>query len=690
MKLKLKQILFLATIFAFGEIGFLSAQEESSDMKKGHLIPMRYHYPGATDFLAVVLWSWPVPCDFDHDGDTDLIVSREDTPYNGTYLFENPGPADNPFPVFKKGRRLSHGEINVQASWIDGKLHVLTPNKEYPNFGETGLNDPVLIDINPNPHYNDVRGNMWKYVDYNGDGLTDIAIGSDDWTPYGHETGWDPNGTWLFDSILGMVYIRLNDRTNELPHYAKPFAVSNVNGEKVESYGWPSPNFVDFDDDGDLDLLCGDFRDRFIYFENLGTRTEPIYSEERPILDGDGDRLTVELEMAPPVVFDWNKDALPDIICGDEDGRIACFINSGTFFGFGEWKTPLFQKRVYFRQEADLIKFGSLVSPYVIDFDGDGDQDIVAGSAAGFIAFIENLSGPGVEFPTFAEPVRLKCRTGDGTEETFRIIAGPKGSIQGSCEEKWGYLTFNVADWNDDGFLDIVMNNIWGRVLWLENLGSKKNSIFAPAKPVIVDWEGEQPKLEWGWLKSENVGKTMIRAHAVTPPADETNLDPAGILTQWRTTPLVYDFNNDGLLDLAIVNVDGDLTFYERYKKEDGSFGLKAPQMRFKDDEGNFLKLAPGIAGGCGRRKIAVGDYDGDGKFDLIANTMSGNIDFYRQVETSDESWGGQRIRQIGDKILEGHSAHPAFCDFNNDGIPDLVVGGEDGHFYYMRNNIGK
>lgn len=34
---------------------------------------------------------------------------------------------------------------------------------------------------------------------------------------------------------------------------------------------------MDFDADGDLDLLCGEFLDGFTYFENVGTRATPKY-----------------------------------------------------------------------------------------------------------------------------------------------------------------------------------------------------------------------------------------------------------------------------------------------------------------------------------------------------------------------------------------------------------------------------
>ena len=45
------------------------------------------------------------------------------------------------------------------------------------------------------------------------------------------------------------------------------------------------------------------------------------------------------------------------------------------------------------------VKFGALCTPVGVDWDGDGDFDIISGNTAGYIGFIENLSGPGVESP---------------------------------------------------------------------------------------------------------------------------------------------------------------------------------------------------------------------------------------------------------------------------------------------------
>jgi hypothetical protein len=56
---------------------------------------IRYNHSGLVVDLGVGLWAWPMPMDWDGDGDLDLVVSCPDVPFNGIYLFENPGGGGN-------------------------------------------------------------------------------------------------------------------------------------------------------------------------------------------------------------------------------------------------------------------------------------------------------------------------------------------------------------------------------------------------------------------------------------------------------------------------------------------------------------------------------------------------------------------------------------------------------------------
>lgn len=652
----------------------------AQDASPGGLDRLKFNHPGLVVDLGVGLWAWPTPCDADGDGDIDLIVSCPDKPYNGTYLFENPsgggakGRGDK-YPVFKPARRLSAGSFNVTPSYNAGQLRVTTPGWEYPDFMATGLERrsklPLPADpIGKNPEFLQphkpgvykTRHNQWRYVDFDGDQKLDIVIGLELWSAYGWDDAWDERGQWKNGPLHGLLYLLRNIGTTEQPSYAAPVLIESHQGagngpaSPISTFGLPSPNFADFDNDGDLDLLCGEFLDGFTYFENTGRRTEPRYATGRRLMYGDRP-LAMDLQMIVPVAFDWDADGDLDLIVGDEDGRVALIENMGRLIE----GVPQFDLPRYFRQQADDVKFGALATACGFDWDGDGDQDIIAGNTAGYLGFIENLSGPGIEQPRWAEPQKLQAEG-----KPVRILAGPNGSIQGPAEAKWGYTTETVADWDHDGLPDLIVNSIWGRVHWYRNIGERTSPKLAKAEPIEVDWPAEAPRPEWTWWKPQ--GKELV--------------------TEWRTTPVAVDFNRDGLMDLVMLDHEGYLAFFERHqmKTADSIKTVLMPgKRRFVNAKGEPLRLNDKRAGGSGRRKLCIVDWDGDGLLDILLNGVNANL--LRQTEARDGRWYFEDKGPLDTRKIEGHDTSPTAVDWNADGVPDLLVGAEDGHFYYLKNS---
>eukprot|EP01031_Cornospumella_fuschlensis_P014833 gene14833-18117_t len=197
----------------------------------------------------------------------------------------------------------------------------MSPAMLYPDFLKTGIDNGVKLKLDGNAHINKVRGNMWRMVDFDGDGQQDIVVGADDWTEYGWDNAYDANGRWMNGPLRGYVYVLRNTGTADKPGYDKPKKVMAMD-RPVETFGWPSPNFADFDGDGDLDLLCGEFLDGFTYFQNTGDRTKPKYALGVRLKTDSGKYLTMDLEMITPTAIDWDKDGDVDLIVGDEDGRV--------------------------------------------------------------------------------------------------------------------------------------------------------------------------------------------------------------------------------------------------------------------------------------------------------------------------------------------------------------------------------
>ena len=64
----------------------------------------------------------------------------------------------------------------------------------------------------------------------------------------------------------------------------------------------------------------------------------------------------MDLQMIVPVAFDWDKDGDLDLVCGDEDGRVAFIEHTGEV----KDGLPQYRKPVYFQQKAKDVKFGAL------------------------------------------------------------------------------------------------------------------------------------------------------------------------------------------------------------------------------------------------------------------------------------------------------------------------------------------
>lgn len=670
---------------------------------------LRYNNPGLVVDLGVGLWAVPLPMDYTGNGVMDLLVSTADTPSRGLYFFENDGSG-----VMREGRLVSNGvrRTNLGVSYLEDEVIVAEPGVAYRDFQKNLYGKPEPIDFKPD-FFQD-RFNQWKFVDYNGNGLLDLMIGVSDWRDYGWDDRHDEEGNWTGGPLHGHIYWVPNEGTNDEPVYREARQVLLEDGSPLSTYGAPSPNYVDWNGNGKMDFICGEFLDRLYFFENIGTREEPVYAPGR-FLEVDGETLHLELQMLQVVVVDFTGNGRLDIVVGKEDGRVVLIENKGQ----GEDGMPVLAEPVYFRQRAENVKVGALATPAVYDWNGNGYPDLIVGNTAGFIEWVENLDGG--DPPTWAAPRRLEA---DG--EVIHIQAGPKMSIQGPAEAKWGYTVPYVADWNMNGLPDIIVNSIIGEIVWYENIGTRTEPKLAAAKPIKVEWpEGATPKVPWSWWDPE-----------------EGNL-----AVHWRTRPLALDVDGDGLIDLVVQDHEGYLSFFRRvredgelrllpgqriflgeddsyvfgpiaehrsfeleeggpnylhYREPDGSAlffypirGTRDVYLRSKhrridtveeaanlvlSDQPDLLRLNAGWAGRSGRRKFDLVDWTGNGRLDLIVNSR--NADLLENIGEEGE-FRFRQHRQIIPHRLSGHTTNPIAVDFANSGVPSLLIGAEDGFLYY-------
>jgi len=619
----------------------------------------------------------PMPMDFDGDGDFDLVLS-ESGAYTeaGIFYFENIS-GNVEMPVFRRGakisyerRRLGSDGANFEVSVVDKHVHVITPD----NIRERLL---IYKDVPQNVFWDDnelllpeegykilhyFKNTQWKMVDFDGDGVDDLvcsAISPRSPRLRGVGTAERKKSYVAFAKHNRLVFLK-NRGSNSNPDFQNPIEILKENGESLAKGVAIKPMFADYDNDGDLDFIgIGEpqngekfdivwDKNLFIYFENSGTKTNFKFTTGR-VLTHNG--MPVQMESRATIhttSIDWNRDGFIDIIAGDEGGRVALLKNSGKIVD----GIPQFLPPRNFQQEAKYVDFGALTTPRVFDWDGDGLDDIISGNGIGNIGFIKNLGG---DIPKWAAPEYLEING-----NPIRLI--PDKALPNTEEPIWGYTTIDVGFWDGDNLPDILVNDHNGNVVWLKNIGSRKNPKLAPPQPIKVEWAEKPQKPKW------------------TPG---TVSDEKDLLAPWRTSPFIMDFNNDGLNDLVMLDFEGYLAVYLRIKK-DGKLLLQQPERNFVYLSGEPVLLNQRTGSSSGRLKITFADWDGDGLKDLIFSSKPA-VDWMKNLGIKNGKMVLQYRGRVVSRTLMGHTDGPVVSDFNKDDIPDLLVGTEIGVFFYWQ-----
>ncbi len=138
-----------------------------------------------------------------------------------------------------------------------------------------------------------------------------------------------------------------------------------------------TPTLGDLDGDGDLDLLVGESSGTLNFYRNEGGPREPRFELVSDEFGGiDVGRRSV------PVLVDLDGDGDLDLVVGSEGGELAWFQNEGT---------P--EEPRFVRAGAVPVPAQGYAAPSFVDLDGDGDLDVVVGTAGGGLLYFEREGG---------------------------------------------------------------------------------------------------------------------------------------------------------------------------------------------------------------------------------------------------------------------------------------------------------
>ena len=393
--------------------------------------------------------AWPAFADLDNDGDLDLIVGI------GESFFGGPTAG------------ITMGFRNIGTRTVP---HFVVDNTLVAGIPDIGLNSyPVLADIDNDGDFDLMFGRdtqtmlcylntgsktspawtstpgfvsgietttYWKVpslVDIDGDGDLDLVYGTSDGTLFCYKN----NGT----------------KTSPVFQYDPSyFQVVRTDGSGA------TVSFADYDNDGDMDFISGDWLGKIQLFRNDGTKFAPKYTRVTTNYGG------IDVgSYSNPVFVDIDRDGDPDIACGELNGKLLLYMNNN---GMYSANTTTFAS----------INVGGFSAPAFADLNGDGTPDLILGAET-------------------ADSMRAYVNNGGTFDRCDSLIAGV---------DHFSNPHLALVDVDKDGDFDLVIGTRTGAIAFYENIGTgfwpvwqradglfKNVGVRQNAAPAFADLDGD-------------------------------------------------------------------------------------------------------------------------------------------------------------------------------------------------------
>jgi enediyne biosynthesis protein E4 len=398
-------------------------------------------------------------------------------------------------------------------------------------------------------------------------------------------------------SIATTLLLLLSARSSVFADSATIFTDATLSaGLNTTGFAFGDPIWGDFDDDGDLDLWVDNHYNRgsFLY-QNNGNGT---FTDIRPDsgLRPAGDRhgaAWADFDNDGDLDLSVTKGAMGGHSLGTKQDELNEYLGAGQFTNIAE---PAGVTNTWGRGRG--VAWG--------DYDNDGQIDLLLGNLKTDLVLLKN--------------------NGDKTFLDVTVEAG-LGQLQ--------YTECVFADYNNDGFQDIFCTvseaHLPAQDILLKNNGDGTFTNVSNQAGILPLVHGRA--IAWGDYNNDGYLDLFISRGTANGPVSQTlyrnngdgtftdATDQAGVGSMANNRAAAWgDFNNDGFLDLYLVNSGNN------------SAGKGANYLYKNNQDGTFTDVASraGVAVlvASRGRGAAWGDYDNDGFLDLFVTNGEDGTQF--------------------------------------------------------------
>lgn len=294
------------------------------------------------DLIDVGAGAYPIIADYDQDGLNDLFVSNF-----GYYIYSYYGP----------------GMFLKSVYWSNIALFRNTGTETEPSF-------ELLTRDFANLHNMHLKGYFPTFGDIDGDNDLDMLV------------GYEKGTLMFFENLAG---------SGEPMEFDNPV----LNYQQINVGEYSTPQLVDLNEDGLLDLAIGEKGGNLNYYENTGTIQNPDFNF---VTDSLGKVLVTDFSLSydgysTPCFFKDQQNKF-NLIVGSEQGKLFYFKEiEGNLEGTFTESDSLF---LIIGGEAQEIDPGMRTAAAIQDMDQDGFMDLIAGNYSGGLNYFSGGESPGV------------------------------------------------------------------------------------------------------------------------------------------------------------------------------------------------------------------------------------------------------------------------------------------------------
>lgn len=424
------------------------------------------------------------------------------------------------------------------------------------------------------------------------------------------------------------------------------------------------------------------------------------------------------------LVRDYNHDTLPDLFTYTSAGTK---VYKGSLQGDTLIRFDLVSPLLLFR--FDQVTYTNIWTssddvPAFVDVNFDGDIDILTFDVLGGSTIqyfenqtMENTGNPAFHIDSFKYEIVTKCWGGVAESNLDNSV-----QLGISCKTEEGITELNdyesrhagstifALDDGNDHDIDLLLGDIsFANMVFLENCGdssfasvcdydtifpSCNTSVTLPIFPagftVDADNDGFDDLLVSPNARSgaRDVNNVMFYKNVNDTACNYAYKTDSFLVDQsfdfgTDSKPVFFDYNGDGLLDIAVGNY-GYFRPFSTYKstvailENIGTQAHPAYKLRTNDYQNISTYSRIGVY-------PAFGDMDGDGREDMIIGDSEGYLHYFRNTGGAIASFPTMTTPQYFG-IDVGQYATPFIYDVNADGLKDLIVGKRDGKITYFWN----